>query len=361
MGHSMGGLLCMAAICNLIATNQKEVLSRIRGLILMATPQTGSQWVPAPLSWVSRDFYALKPHGEFMTRLHETLMNWVILDESHALPNKIVIPTWAVLGASEFWVDKLSAGLQLPDRRKRMIRGSHTAVVKPQSKRSDAYLFVHDCLKTCLDRLGTRHKIPPSSQRGVSEEEAKFGVFLSYSHEDAEWVEQLACRLEDECSFRVWLDKWVLTPGKSWQQGMAIGLNQTTSCAICINKNTSRGWFKQEIERALDLQTKHEDFRVIPVLLPDATEDVIPDFLSLRTWADFRQGKDQEYAFHVLAQGIAGQPIGRWPPTSATSTLDAIDVFERKVIELQRLSQLGLHEEVVIEFERKLLNKWLAK
>jgi pimeloyl-ACP methyl ester carboxylesterase len=168
MGHSMGGLLCMAAICHLIDTNQKEVLSRIDGLILMTTPQTGSQRVPAPLSWFSRDFYALKPHGEFVTRLHETLVNHVILDESHAKPDKIVIPTWAVLGASDFWVDKLSAGLQLPDRRKKMVRGSHTAVVKPQSKQSDAYLFVHDCLKACLGRLGTRHESPPSSQSGIT-------------------------------------------------------------------------------------------------------------------------------------------------------------------------------------------------
>ncbi len=70
IGHSMGGLLCMAAIADLINTNQKEALSRIGGLILMATPQTGSQRVLTPLSWLSKDFYALKPHGAFVTGLH---------------------------------------------------------------------------------------------------------------------------------------------------------------------------------------------------------------------------------------------------------------------------------------------------
>jgi hypothetical protein len=122
----MGGLLCMAAITDLITTRQQESLSRIGGLILMATPQTGSQRVVTPLSWLSKDFYALKPHGEFVTDLHDTLVNnRVVLDETRAKSGDIIIPTWAVLGASDHWVDKLSAGLNLPEARKRTVRGSH--------------------------------------------------------------------------------------------------------------------------------------------------------------------------------------------------------------------------------------------
>src|SRR3984893_9957861 len=120
-------------------------LSRIGGLILMATPQTGSQRVLTFLSWFSKDFLALKPHGDFVAGLHDTLVNnGGVLDETRAQPRDIVIPTWAVLGASDHWVDKLSAGLNLPDARKRMVRGSHKAIVKPQSKQSDAYQFVRD-------------------------------------------------------------------------------------------------------------------------------------------------------------------------------------------------------------------------
>ena len=51
----------------------------------------------------------------------------------------------------------------------------------------------------------------------------RFDTFLSHSHDDAEWVERLAKRLEDECGFRIWLDKWILVPGKSWQQEMKKG------------------------------------------------------------------------------------------------------------------------------------------
>jgi len=48
--------------------------------------------------------------------------------------------------------------------------------------------------------------------------QAIWDVFLSHSHEDAESVEFVAKRLEDDGKFQVWLDKWVLIPGKSWQR-----------------------------------------------------------------------------------------------------------------------------------------------
>ena len=48
-----------------------------------------------------------------------------------------------------------------------------------------------------------------------------YDAFLSHSHEDAEIVEALATRLEDDAGLRVWLDKWVLVPGEPWRQAIA--------------------------------------------------------------------------------------------------------------------------------------------
>lgn len=142
--------------------------------------------------------------------------------------------------------------------------------------------------------------------------EEEFDAFLSHSHDDAEWVERLARRLEDECGFRVWLDRWRLVPGESWQQEMAIGLERARTCIVCVGSTTPAGWFRQEVERALDLQVKDSSFRVIPLLLPDASANNASRFLSLRTWVDFRNGKNARYAFHVLKCGIRGEPPGRW-------------------------------------------------
>jgi len=185
-------------------------------------------------------------------------------------------------------------------------------------------------------------------------------AFLSHSHADAAWVEALARRLEDERGFKVWLDKWVLVPGKSWQQAMARGLEEAKSCAVFVGAKTPAGWFQQEIERALDLQTKNPEFRVVPVLLPDAQPDNLPGFASLRTWADFREGQDLDYAFHVLCQGVKGEPIGRWPPSQPPDPDRNLARYEARIRDLARFRALGVHEEVIVEYERRILDLWFT-
>ena len=66
-----------------------------------------------------------------------------------------------------------------------------------------------------------------------------YNAFLSHSHQDAEIVEALAKRLEDDAGLRVWLDKWVLVPGRPFVPGMARGLYQARSCVVCISPGSS--------------------------------------------------------------------------------------------------------------------------
>ena len=151
MGHSMGGLLCLASICYLIDTDQKAALARIGGMILMATPQLGSQRVPMFLSWLSEDFRALKLHGGYVDRINQTLVNRVIFDRSHPNPgNKVVIPTWGVVSGSDFWVDKVSATRYIDAAHTKTVHGAHTDIVKPENKNDDVYIYVKDIIKFCL-------------------------------------------------------------------------------------------------------------------------------------------------------------------------------------------------------------------
>lgn len=141
----------------------------------------------------------------------------------------------------------------------------------------------------------------------------QFDAFLSYSHIDSFWAEKLARRLEDDNGFHIWLDKWILIPGQPWQQAMAKGIDHAKSCIVCIGDQTPAGWFKQEIQRALNRQINAPPFRVIPVLLPYAKSINVNDFLELNTWVDFRNF-DEDYAFHVLVCGVKGVSPGRWNP-----------------------------------------------
>ena len=138
-----------------------------------------------------------------------------------------------------------------------------------------------------------------------------FDVFLSHAHVDADVVEQLGARLEDEGGLRVWLDKWVLVPGEQWEQGLAKALVEAGSCAVCIGSKTPAGWFSQEIQRALNRQAKESSFRVIPVILPGGDSSLVDNFLELRTWVQFKGGLDDRDAFPRLVAGIKGLSPGR--------------------------------------------------
>ena len=92
---------------------------------------------------------------------------------------------------------------------------------------------------------------------------------------------------------------------------MARGISQARACAVFLGENTPSGWFRQEIERALNRHAGESTFRVIPVLLPGADKGIVDNFLELRTWVDFQNGIDDKNAFRRLVAGIRRIAPGR--------------------------------------------------
>jgi hypothetical protein len=183
-----------------------------------------------------------------------------------------------------------------------------------------------------------------------------FDVFLSHSHVDGEIVELLGARLEDKAKVRVWLDRWILVPGEHWQQELAKGLDQAKSCAVCIGRHTPTGWFREEIERALNRQSKDPSFRVIPVILSHGDRSLVDNFLELRTWVDFSKSLEDEYGFHILTCGIKGIKPGRNPVQPSKPSTALRDKLER-IRELHR-EQL-IDDAVALEYQRRLLDEIL--
>ncbi len=179
-----------------------------------------------------------------------------------------------------------------------------------------------------------------------------FDVFLSHSHNDSAVVEHLAAKLERVHGFKVWLDKWVLVPGGHWQQEMARGLEQAKTCAVFVGQRTPQGWFREEIERALNRQTKNSNFRVIPVILPDGESGLVNNFLELRTWVEFKQGIDDGEAFHRLVSGIKGIPPGRYVQVSEEQTQ-----WREPLLKIKILREEGLIDDKVAEYFQKLILK----
>jgi pimeloyl-ACP methyl ester carboxylesterase len=153
IGHSMGGLLCKALIQRLVEVGGRNALSRIGGLILMATPQLGSLRVPGFLSGLTSDGRALKAHGDLVTKINTTFEDHIALDEQVFTLRKYTIPTWAVEGISDLWVDPLSSGIGLASSRRKVVRGSHTSIVKPADKNAAAYDWVKERLSIAATRF----------------------------------------------------------------------------------------------------------------------------------------------------------------------------------------------------------------
>lgn len=142
-----------------------------------------------------------------------------------------------------------------------------------------------------------------------------FSVFLSYNGDDRDVVQQIAVYLADKAGLKPWFDQWLLVPGVSWAQNLAEGLESSSSCAVFIGKSGHGPWQLPEIEAALRQHMINKDFRVIPVLLPDApAEPKLPYFMSGNTWVDFRKGLYDKDALWRLECGIRGRPPGQGRP-----------------------------------------------
>ncbi|HKY34697.1 MAG TPA: TIR domain-containing protein [Polyangiaceae bacterium] len=114
---------------------------------------------------------------------------------------------------------------------------------------------------------------------------------------------------------RPFVDKWHLVPGDPFQQSLEKALEQSTTCAVFLGPEGMGPWEEQEMRAALDQRVKAGNTRVIPVLLPGATqpESKLPAFLRGATWVDFRGGLDDDAAFASLVAGILGKQPGRNP------------------------------------------------
>jgi hypothetical protein len=111
-----------------------------------------------------------------------------------------------------------------------------------------------------------------------------YDVFLSHNSQDKPLVEQIAQRLVDEAKLRPFLDQWHLIPGESWQEKLPKAIGQSSTVAAFIGPSGNGPWHHEEMQLALMQAVREKkEFRVIPVLLPEADAHSIPAFLQLRT------------------------------------------------------------------------------
>ena len=125
-------------------------------------------------------------------------------------------------------------------------------------------------------------------------------VFISYSHENKEFVDQLAIQLVQQ-NVHVWLDRWELSLGDSIidkVQDAADGANALL--VILSNASVASEWCKKELSAGLLRELEEKRVVVMPILLEDCK---VPLFARGKFYADFRTNFD--HGLKTVIDGIA--------------------------------------------------------
>jgi len=179
-----------------------------------------------------------------------------------------------------------------------------------------------------------------------------YHAFFSHSNTYKDFVEEIAMHIEDNYDLKVWLDKWSLTAGDRWVQEIQKALIDIQICVVFIGKITSTGWYENEVELALNIESKNrEKYRIIPVLLPDAEDLSEGSFLSTRTLIDLRDDANREEELYKLSCGIKGVAPGR-------SQKKSLDEIKNKLAKLKDYYNDDLiTQEVLINLQSEILKK----
>jgi len=169
IGHSMGGLLCMAAVRSMIDSGLNvhsdgtPTVNRVAGVILMASPLAGSLRAVWPFNWLTADGRVLRAHSQLARSINECFTNQLVINciQDGGISARYCVPTYAVVAMRDRWVDRYSSSVSIPANQQRHVRGSHTSIVKPSSRDDDAYRWVRLRIKDCFE-----HK-PHCGSRGL--------------------------------------------------------------------------------------------------------------------------------------------------------------------------------------------------
>ena len=144
--------------------------------------------------------------------------------------------------------------------------------------------------------------------------EGGWDVFVSYGHEDAEWVRVLAANLH-RANFDVFLDEWELVGGDRVTGRLEEGIRGSLNGVMVVSPHSlSRPWVREEYEALLRQAVQDPGRRLIPVLYADAE---LPVFVANRLWVDFRgvaaTGPVYEARLEELVRYLQGRPAADRP------------------------------------------------
>ncbi|MEM6927027.1 MAG: toll/interleukin-1 receptor domain-containing protein, partial [Myxococcota bacterium] len=126
----------------------------------------------------------------------------------------------------------------------------------------------------------------------VGSEAQWFDAFISYSHQDAAFAERLYEFLQGR-GVRCWLDREALSPGDPLLEAVNRGVRVADKLLLCCSAASLASWFvRDELQKALDDERRHEVSKVVPLDLDGSLHDWdhgLAAALRSRVAVDFRE------------------------------------------------------------------------
>jgi hypothetical protein len=112
----------------------------------------------------------------------------------------------------------------------------------------------------------------------------RYDAFVSYAHENAEWVRALATNLHRH-GLDVFFDEWDIVGGVRLAERLQEGLADSRTVVLVVSAAAvHKEWWKEEFAAAMaGVAAKQQ--RLVPVLLDDVP---LPPFVASRVYVDFR-------------------------------------------------------------------------
>ena len=134
-------------------------------------------------------------------------------------------------------------------------------------------------------------------------------VFISYCHEDKDFVDRLAAHLVQEKT-HVWVDTWELHVGDSIVSKIQEAIQEASALIVVLSKaSVESEWCKKELNAGLIRELEEKRVVVLPVLLNNCN---IPLFLRDKMYADFRHNYDKglRHVLEAIAK-VTSDTLGR--------------------------------------------------
>lgn len=180
-------------------------------------------------------------------------------------------------------------------------------------------------------------------------------LILLHYQSAQQWVEAITLRLGNH---GVQASRVPLSVDGSGSNLDALESEMFSACAICVDSQASSASLRVTLEQARSRVVNPP--RVFPLLLPGALDSLVTELWPQWDWIDFRPAEFHESSFmHLVGAALGNSPYREVVTPTVGPQVRRLSDYERRFHSLKGLRSAGLEEEIYMEAQRKIIDRWM--